>query len=121
MIARPLLVAAFPTALRALQAAFALRKRINAEPLSGSVAIAAHDGRCLALTREGKAEFFGETLHRGHALLRDCPRTGLVLSASFASDRAVAVAVHESGMRVTVAQSPEGPYAGRRLTILSPP
>jgi len=116
-----LLVAAFPTALRALQAAFALRKRINAEPLSGSVAIAAHDGRCLALTREGKAEFFGETLHRGHALLRDCPRTGLVLSASFASDRAVAVAVHESGMRVTVAQSPEGPYAGRRLTILSPP
>ena len=116
-----LLVAAFPTALRALQAAFALRKRINAEPLSGSVAIAAHDGRCLALTREGKAEFFGETLHRGHALLRDCPRTGLVLSASFASDRAVAVAVHESGMRVTVAQSPEGPYPGRRLTILSPP
>ncbi len=116
-----LLVIAFPTAPRALEAAFAVRKRIDAAPLAGAVAIAAHDGRCLALTREGKAEFFGETLHRGHALLRDCPLTGLVLSASFASDRAVAVAVHQSGMRVTVAQSPSGPYAGRRLTILSPP
>ncbi|HSO31238.1 MAG TPA: protein kinase [Labilithrix sp.] len=116
-----LLVIAFPSAKRALLAAFALRKRLEAAPLSGPVAIAAHDGRCIALTREGKAEFFGETLHRGHALLRDCPRTGLVLSASFASDRAVAVAVHESGMRVTVAQSPSGPYAGRRLTILSAP
>lgn len=44
----------------------------------------------------------------------------VVLSSSFASDRGVAVAVHESGMLVTVAQSLAGPYAGRRLTIRSP-
>jgi hypothetical protein len=42
-----------------------------------------------------------------------------VLSASFAADRAVAVAVHESGMRVSVASSHTGPYEGRRVTILS--
>lgn len=114
-----LLVIAFPTAPRALRAALALRKRLDIAPLAGPVAIAAHDGRCIALTREGKVEFFGETLHRGHALLRDCPPDGLALSSSFAGDRAVAVAVHESGMRVAVGQSPTGPYAGRRVTILS--
>jgi eukaryotic-like serine/threonine-protein kinase len=114
-----LLVVAFPNARRALRAALALRKRFDLTPLAAPVAIAAHDGRCIALTREGKAEFFGETLHRGHALLRDCPAGGLALSSSFAADRAVAVAVHESGMRVTVGQSAAGPYAGRRMTILS--
>jgi eukaryotic-like serine/threonine-protein kinase len=116
-----LLVVAFPTAMRALRAGLALRKRFDLTPLAAPVAIAAHDGRCLALTREGKAEFFGETLHRGHALLRDCPPGGLALSSSFAADRAVAVAVHESGMKVTVGQSPSGPYAGRRISTLAQP
>jgi class 3 adenylate cyclase len=116
-----LMVIAFPTALRALRAALALRKRIDAARFGSPVAIAGHDGRCLALTREGKAEFFGETLHRGQVLLGDCPPGGLALSASFAADRTVAVAMHESGMKVTVGSSHTGPYAGRRVTLLSPP
>lgn len=112
-----LMVIAFPTALRALRMALALRGRVSS--LSTPVAIAAHDGRCLALTREGKAEFFGETLHRGQLLLGDCPPGGVALSASFAADRGVAVAMHESGMRVSVTTSQTGPYAGRRVTTLS--
>ena len=114
-----LMVVAFPTALRALRAALSLRKRIQAAPLCAPVAIAGHDGRCLALTREGKAEFFGETLHRGHLLLGDCPPGGVALSASFAADRSVAVAMHESGMKVSVGSSHAGPYKGRRVTVLS--
>jgi serine/threonine protein kinase len=116
-----ILVVAFPSALRALRAGLALRKRFAASPLATPVALSAHDGRCIALTREGKPEFFGETLHRGQALLVDCPSDGLALSASFVADRAVAVAMHESTLRVSVTQSRTGPYAGRRLTILEPP
>jgi serine/threonine protein kinase len=114
-----LLVIAFPTAPRALRAALALRIRFDGAPLRAPVVMAAHDGRCIALTREGKAEFFGETLHRGQLLLGDCPPGGLALSASFAADRAVAVVVHESGMKVTVGASHSGPYAGRRVTVLT--
>jgi hypothetical protein len=112
------LVVAFPSAQRALRAGVALRRRLSTAPLAAQVALAAHDGRCLALTREGKAEFFGETLLRGQALLGDCPPEGIVLSASFAADRAAALAMHESGMKVSVRQAQAGVYAGRRLTVL---
>lgn len=115
-----LMVVAFATPLRAITAALSIVKRLGATPLPAPVAIACHEGRCLALTREGKAEFFGETLHRGQVLLGDCPPGGLVLSGSFAADRAVAVAVHESGLKVTVTGSHSGPYGGRRVTVLSP-
>jgi hypothetical protein len=116
-----LFVAAFPTSLHALRAALGLRKRIDGASLPMAVAIAAHDGRCIALTRDGKAEFFGETLHRGQALLEDCPKGGVALSASFAAERAVAVELHDCGLRVQVTKAAVGPYAGRRVTLLSPP
>ncbi|MBX3186246.1 MAG: serine/threonine protein kinase [Labilithrix sp.] len=115
-----ILIVAFPTVQRALRAALELRMGVDEARLSAPVAIAAHDGRCIALTREGKPEFFGETLLRGQALLRDCPTGGIALSATLAADRAVAVAVHESGMRVGVVKSDAGPYAGRRVTVLAP-
>jgi len=76
------------------------------------VAIAVHDGRCIALTRAGKPESFGETLHRGQSLLLDCPPGVIALSASITSDRAVAWAVHESELFVAVDAMQEGPYAG---------
>lgn len=116
-----LFVAAFPTSIHALRAALDLRKRIAEKVFAMPVAVAAHDGRCIALTREGKAEFFGETLHRGQSLLEDCPTAGVALSASFASERTVAVALHESGLTVQVTKAAAGPYAGRRVTLLSPP
>ncbi len=114
------LVVGFPTSLRAVRAALAIRERLAASKLASPAAIAVHDGRCIALTRSGKPEFFGETLHRGQTLLRDCPGGGLALSASVMSDRAVAVAVHESQLSVAVDQTREGPYAGRRVTLLLP-
>jgi class 3 adenylate cyclase len=111
-----LLVVAFPSSGRALRAAFAIRAAIDEKITEGPVAIAAHDGRCIALTREGTAEFFGETLQRGQALLADCPDGGLTLSAAFAANRAVAVQLHTMDVRVTVAKAAAGPYAGRRVT-----
>lgn len=114
------LVVAFPTALQALRAALALRAAVDRAELGTPVAIAAHDGRCIALTREGKPEFFGETLHRGRALTAECPAGGLSLSASFAADHEIAVALHESGMRVSVTKAQSGPYQGRRITLVTP-
>jgi hypothetical protein len=117
------LVVAFPSSIRALRAALALRARVEA--LAGRfpapVALALHDGRCIALTRAGKPEFFGETLHRGVALLQDCPPHGIALSASVMSDHEVAVAVHASELSVLVGKAQDGPYAGRRVTLLVPP
>lgn len=112
------LVVAFSTSLRAVRAALSLRKCIAETSFTSPVAMAVHDGRCIALTRAGKPEFFGETLHRGQSLLLDCPPGAIALSASVTSDRAVAVAVHESKLSVAVATTKEGPYAGRRVTVL---
>ncbi|MBX3225889.1 MAG: serine/threonine protein kinase [Labilithrix sp.] len=113
------LVVAFPSAARAFKAALAVRREIAAAKLGGAIGVACHGGRCIALTRAGKAEFFGETLHRGQALIADCPPGGLALSASMTADRAVAVAVHESGLAMSVGKSGAGPYAGRRVTLLT--
>jgi eukaryotic-like serine/threonine-protein kinase len=113
------LVVGFASPPQALRAALALRKALDEDPLSSNVALAIHDGRCIALTREGKPEFFGETLHRGQSLLRDCPERGIALSASFAAHRTIAVALHDSAMTVSVTKTEEGPYAGRRLTLLT--
>lgn len=114
-----LMAVAFPSSLRALRAALELRGSFDLAPFVTPVAIAAHDGRCIALTRDGKAEFFGETLHRGQSLLGDCPPDGIAISASFAADRSVAIAMHESALKVSVTASNGGPYAGRRVTTLS--
>ncbi len=117
---RELLVAAFATPLQAARAAISVRARLADASLSAPIAIAVHEGRCLALTRDDKPEFFGETLHRGQALLRDCPPGGIALSTAVTADRGVAIALHESGLTVGVALTMEGPYVGCRVTTLTP-
>ncbi len=113
-------VLGFPSAGRAVQTAMAIFAESQRDPTVVPSRIAVHDGRCLAFTRDGKIEFFGETLHRGEWLLRDCPAPGIVLSSSVVSDREAAFALHESTWKVSVATTREGPYAGRRITTVSP-
>jgi hypothetical protein len=113
-----LFVVAFPTALHALHAGLEIRARVDSSSFQSPIAIAAHDGRCIALTRDGKAEFFGETLHRGQSLLEACRAGDFALSASFAADRTVAVALHESGGKVRVETAQSGPYRGRRIYMV---
>jgi eukaryotic-like serine/threonine-protein kinase len=115
-----MLVVAFPTNLRALHAALHLRKMASEQPFVGGVAMVLHDGRCIALTRGGKPEFFGETLHRGQSLLQVCPADAIALSASVTSDRAVAIAVHEAKLTTAIDKVQDGPYAGRRIMLLLP-
>jgi serine/threonine protein kinase len=115
------LVLAFPTALKAFGAALALHAALQTHPLARALGIALHEGRCIALTRDGKPEFFGEPLHRGQALVRECPDGGIVLSPVLAADRAIALARESAGLRETVSTSTVAPYAGRRITILRSP
>ncbi len=115
-----MLVVAFTTPVRAIRAALAIRTALEQRAAGAHAFLAAHEGTCVALTRDQRPDFFGETLVRGRDLLADCPLRGIVLSASFASDRDVALAVHETNFREAVVTSESGPYAGRRITKLSP-
>lgn len=114
-----LLVVAFPTPVLALRAGLEIQRRVEESRLRAPVAMAAHDGRCIALTRDGKPEFFGETLHRGQSLLEACDAGELALSASFAADRLVAMVLHDApGAKVSVETSQSGPYKGRRIYMV---
>jgi serine/threonine protein kinase len=114
-----LLVGAFASGTRAMRAALALKKAIAGAKLADSVQIACHEGRCIALTRGDKAEFFGQTLHRGASLLLDTPPGTIALSTSMSTDRAVAAVVHEADMSIHMARAMTGPYQGRPIAIVT--
>ncbi len=114
-----LIVAAFPSGTRATRAAISLARAVRAAGLGDKIQIACHEGKCVALTRGDKAEYFGQTLHRGAALLLDAPPAGIVLSASLASDRAVASLIHHENMELSIRRSETGPYKGRPVVIVT--
>jgi len=114
-----LIVAAFPSGTRATRAAIALARALRAAGLGDKVQIGCHEGKCVALTRGDKAEYFGQTLHRGASLLLDAPPSGIVLSASLASDRAVASLIHHENMELQIRRSEAGPYKGRPVVIVT--
>jgi serine/threonine protein kinase len=109
------MVAAFPSGARALRASVALLNDGSELPIRAAI----HGGRCLALTREARIEYFGETLHRALWLASAADPRELVLSQSAAADRDLATALHSEQVdtRVDVAQA--GPYRGRRIVRVS--
>jgi hypothetical protein len=106
------MVAAFPSGSRALRATLALLEECDDE-LPARAAI--HGGRCLALTREARIEYFGETLHRTLWLATAAEPRGLVLSQVAASDRDIAASLHASHVDTRVDVAAGGPYQGRRI------
>ena len=117
-------VAAFNTSESALSAAIAAiaairRPDVGAVVDGESLVVAVHDGQCLVLTREGRTEYFGKTLHRGMALLDDARPGGIALSTSVAADRAVAVALESAGVTWEIATTEGGPYKGTRVVRLA--
>jgi serine/threonine protein kinase len=110
-------MAAFNTSESAVAAAIALA-RASAE-LGEPLRIAVHDGQCIALTRSGRTEYFGKTLHRGMALLEEAPVGGVALSAAVASERSVAEALSSAGVNQEVALTAEGSYKGTRIIRLA--
>lgn len=114
-----LIVAAFPSGTRATRAAIALSRALRAAGLGDKVQLACHEGKCVALTRSDQVEYFGQTLHRGASLLVDAPPSGIALSASLASDRAVASLIHHENMELQIMRSEAGPYKGRPVVIVT--
>jgi serine/threonine protein kinase len=106
------MVAAFPSGSRALRAALDLLEDCDAD-LPARAAI--HGGRCLALTREARIEYFGETLHRALWLATAADPRGIVLSQIAASDRDIAATLHTSSVQTHVDVAAAGPYQGRRI------
>ncbi|HEY2369717.1 MAG TPA: protein kinase [Polyangiaceae bacterium] len=106
------MVAAFPSGSRALRATLELLEACDAE-LPARAAI--HGGRCLALTREARIEYFGETLHRTLWLAGAAEPRGLVLSQIAGSDRDIAATLQTSAVDTRVDVAAAGPYQGRRV------
>jgi class 3 adenylate cyclase len=106
------MVAAFPSGSRALRAALDLLEECDAD-LPARAAI--HGGRCLALTREARIEYFGETLHRALWLASASEPRGIVLSQTAASDRDIAATLHTSSVQTHIDVAAAGPYQGRRI------
>jgi hypothetical protein len=71
------------------------------------------------LTRAGRTEFFGKTLHRGLALLDEAPAGGMALSGSVAGERGVAEIFQEIDTVQQVVAAGEGPYRGTRVMRLT--
>ncbi len=106
------MVAAFPSGSRALRASLALLEDAGSLPVRAAI----HGGRCLALTREARVEYFGETLHRALWLASAAEPRSTVLSQVAAADRDIAAVLHAArdvATRVDVAVA--GPYQGRRI------
>jgi serine/threonine protein kinase len=118
-------IAAFSHPQRAVQAAIGIlrnaRKKRVADEGAVRVRLAVHEGRCLALTRGARVEYFGETLHRGVSLLEDSRPGALAISASVASDRRVASRIHAASLVSSIIESTHGPYQGRRVMLASLP
>jgi hypothetical protein len=117
-LATDALHAAFTGTLPAVRAALAVARGAAQAAPDIAVRIAVHEGKCLAVTRGDAVEYFGQTVHRGIALLRDAPPGGLALSTAVSADRAVMVKMVEGGYLVRVQESSDVAYGGRRVTTV---
>ncbi len=118
-------VAAFAHPQRAVQAGIGLlraaQSRMGTAHGSVRVRMAVHEGRCLALTRGARVEYFGETMHRGVSLLEDSRPGSIAISSSVASDRRVASRIHGASLVTSIIESTHGPYQGRRVMLATLP
>jgi hypothetical protein len=110
-------IAVFNTSESAVSAALAMTRA--AKELGEPVRAGVHDGQCIALTRGGRTEYFGTTLHRGATLLDDAPVGGIILSTSVAGERSVATILADANVTQEVALTARGPYQGTRVIRLA--
>lgn len=118
-LASDAIVCAFPSALRAVRAAVGVARAAEGRPGELAIRAGVHEGRCIALSRTRDVEYFGQTLHRGMALLRDAIRGGIALSTAVAGERAVMAFLRDEGLSSQVVQSSDAAYGGRRVTLVS--
>lgn len=104
------LVAAIPSGVRALHAGIEVIRSTDLP-----VRVALHGGKCLALTRESRIDYFGETLHRALWLATAAEPREAILSHAVAGDRDIAVALAAEDIEARVVEATAGPYGGRRV------
>jgi hypothetical protein len=109
-------MAAFGGSTQAVRAAIGLQRAMVHAGIADGIRTALHEGPCIALTRAGKTEFFGETLHRGAALLDVAPESGIAMSSYVAAERDVVRCLLDFEGRRDVVATEHGPYAGSRVT-----
>ncbi len=109
---------AFSSSAAAVRAAIAINGRGAGEAwLPARVAV--HAGRCIAVARGARVEYFGETIERTTALLADA-RAGVVAVSSAVDDEPAALAAMLApGLSRTVGTTRAGEYGGRRVTWLA--
>lgn len=113
-------VAAFSAAAPAVRAALAIAAAAGTEgPLP--VRVAVHSGRCIAVARGARLEYFGETLERTMALLGDGSAGTVAVSSAVDDDPAALFAMQVPGVERKVGTSRAGEYGGRRVTRLRTP
>lgn len=114
-----LTLAAFSGAAAAVRAAIAIAKVAREAEAPLGVRVAVHAGRCIAVSRGARTDYFGETLERVVALLGDA-NAGVVAVSSAVDDEPAALrAMLSPGVERRVVSSRAGDYGGRRVTRLS--
>ena len=84
------------------------------------VRIAVHAGRCIAVARGARVEYFGETIERTVALLADARGASIAVSSAVDDEPAAFEAMQAPGVERKIGTSRGGEYAGRRVTHLAP-
>src|SRR6185369_5561451 len=113
-------VVAFPTAALALDAALAIHHAVESSDLELSLRAAVHEGACIALTRGGKVDWFGDTVTRGAALLDETEEGGVAMSLRVADQREVLAIALASGRVSDVRPGASPGYRARRVMRLLP-
>ncbi len=112
------LLCVFSSPASAVRAAIAIASApVEAGELG--VRVAAHAGRCIAVSRGSRIEYFGETIERAAALLGEASRGVVALSGSFDEDPASVSAMLAPGLERSVGTTSGGDYSGRRFTRLT--
>jgi class 3 adenylate cyclase len=118
------ILCAFSSSAGAVRAAFTVMSSLAEEGGSFEkktlpVRIAVHAGRCIAVSRGARIEYFGETIERTTGLLADA-RAGVVAVSSAVDDEPAALAAMlATGVTRTVGTSRAGEFGGRRVTWLA--
>jgi hypothetical protein len=111
-------VLAFPSAALALEAGLSILK--SATKAGIGLRAAVHEGPCIALTRSGKVDWFGDTITRGAALVEEAEENGVALSFRVADQREVLAIARASGRTAEPGEGASAGYRGRRVVRLQP-
>jgi eukaryotic-like serine/threonine-protein kinase len=114
-------IVAFPSAALALDAGLSILRGTEEAGFGLPLRAAVHEGPCIALTRGGKVDWFGDTITRGAALVEEADENGVALSYRVADQRDVLAIARASGRIAEAGEGESIGYRGRRVVRLPPP